>query len=195
MNNSDFIIRYSGAFSKDECKNIINNIEHFERNHLLFHDKTKLHREDHKTICVDNSYEIDLQTQQKVSDLILPKFKPCVEEYTNRFSLLNTHKFLVYSVKLKKIEAGAGFHAWHYENGSLLNSDRVFVIQAYLNDDFQGGETEFLYQNRREDAIAGDVIIFPAGYTHVHRGNPPLGGTKYIATSWGVAQDDEELYA
>ena len=104
---------------------------------------------------------------------------------------MNTSKFLVYSVKLKKIESGSGFHSWHYENGSLLNCVRSFVIQAYLNDDFQGGETEFLYQNRREEAVAGDVIIFPAGYTHVHRGNPPLGGTKYIATSWGIVQDDE----
>ena len=61
-------------------------------------------------------------------------------------------------------------------------------MQLYLNDDFEGGETEFLYQNRRELPVAGDVIIFPAGYTHTHRGNPPIGGTKYIATSWGITQ-------
>ena len=35
-----------------------------------------------------------------------------------------------------------------------------------------------------------DVIIFPAGFTHVHRGNPPIGGTKYIATTWAVVQDN-----
>ena len=48
-------------------------------------------------------------------------------------------------------------------------------------------------RNRREEAVAGDVIIFPAGYTHVHRGNPPIGGTKYIATSWAVTQDSDGL--
>ena len=190
MDISDFIIRYRGAFSKEDCREIIENIEYFENNKLLFHDKSKLHKEDHKSICLDNTFDVDLPATQKVSQLILPNFKPCIDEYTNRFSLLNTSKFLVYSVKLKKIESGSGFHSWHYENGSLLNCVRSFVIQAYLNDDFQGGETEFLYQNRREEAVAGDVIIFPAGYTHVHRGNPPLGGTKYIATSWGIVQDD-----
>ena len=66
----------------------------------------------------------------------------------------------------------------------------MFVSQLYLTDDFDGGETEFLYQNLREESVAGDVIIFPAGYTHVHRGNPPLGGTKYTATSWAVVQDN-----
>tara|TARA_X000000368_G_scaffold414833_1_gene405409 strand:- start:604 stop:1179 length:576 start_codon:yes stop_codon:yes gene_type:complete len=191
MDNSDFIIRYKGAFSRQDCNEIIENIEYFENNHLLYHDKSKLHREDHKSICLDNSFDVDLISTAKVSQLILPKYQPCIDEYINRFSLLSTDKFLVYSVKLKKIEAGSGFHAWHYENGSVLNSTRSFVIQLYLNDDFDGGETEFLYQNRREEAVAGDVIIFPAGYTHVHRGNPPLGGTKYIATSWAMAQDTE----
>jgi len=193
MDTSDFIIRYRGAFSKEQCEEILHNIEYFENNKLLFHDKSKLHREDHKSICLDNSFDVDLIATHKVSQLILPNYKPCIEEYINRFSLLSTNKFLVYSVKLKKIEAGAGFHAWHYENGSILNSTRAFVIQAYLNDDFDGGETEFLYQNRREEAVAGDVIIFPAGYTHVHRGNPPIGGTKYIATSWAVTQDSDGL--
>tara|TARA_B100001996_G_scaffold355824_1_gene318716 strand:- start:193 stop:774 length:582 start_codon:yes stop_codon:yes gene_type:complete len=193
MDTSDFIIRYRGAFSKEQCEEIIKNIEHFENNKLLFHDKSRLHREDHKSICLDNSFDVDLIATQKVSQLILPNYKPCIEEYINRFSLLSTNKFLVYSVKLKKIEAGAGFHAWHYENGSILNSTRAFVIQTYLNDDFDGGETEFLYQNRREEAVAGDVIIFPAAYTHVHRGNPPIGGTKYIATSWAVTQDSDGL--
>ena len=38
--------------------------------------------------------------------------------------------------------------------------------------------------------MAGDVLMFPAAYTHTHRGNPPLGGNKYLATSWGYIQDE-----
>ena len=58
-----------------------------------------------------------------------------------------------------------------------------------MNDNFEGGETEFLYQNRREEAVEGDVLIFPSAYTHTHRGNPPMGNVKYLATSWGVIQE------
>ena len=121
----------------------------------------------------------------------MPKFKLCVDEYLKTFSILNTCKFLVYSLKVKKIPAGGGFHVWHFENGGMTYSHRAFVIQLYLNDNFDGGETEFLYQNRREQAKEGEVLIFPAGYTHTHRGNPPIGGTKYLITTWAVFQDDE----
>ncbi len=192
MDNSDFIVRYKGSFSKEECENIITHIHHFENNNLLYHNKESLHKEDHKTICVDSTHDVDLPYANKISQLIIPKFKPCIDDYLERFSVLNTKKFLIYSLKLKKIEAGAGFHNWHYENGSLEYCTRAFVIQVYLNDEFDGGETEFLYQNRREEAVEGDVLIFPAGYTHTHRGNPPIGGTKYLGTSWAIRQDDNK---
>ena len=116
--------------------------------------------------------------------------KVCIDEYINMFSLLQHSEFTVYDCKLKKIPVGGGFHSWHYENGSYISAPRSFVIQVYLNDEFEGGETEFLYQNLREEAVTGDVIIFPAGFTHTHRGNPPIGGTKYIATTWAVVQDN-----
>ena len=66
------------------------------------------------------------------------------------------------------------------------------MVQAYLNDEFDGGETEFLYMNKRISAKQGRIIIFPAGFTHTHRGNPPIGGEKYIATSWGMLQAAED---
>ena len=188
--NDNFIVRYKGAFSKEDCNQIIGYVEYLEENNLLYYDKSKYHLEDHKTIGVNNNYDLDLPSTARVSSLILPKYKPCIDDYVNRFSLLAQSKFLVYDVKLKKVPSGGGFHSWHYENGSMISSSRMFVIQLYLNDDFDGGETEFLYQNLREEAVAGDVIIFPAGYTHVHRGNPPLGGIKYTATSWAVVQDN-----
>ena len=48
--------------------------------------------------------------------------------------------------------------------------------------------------SRRVNAVAGRLIIFPAGYTHTHRGNPPIGQDKYIATSWGVVQENSNAY-
>ena len=54
----------------------------------------------------------------------------------------------------------------------------------YLNTIEEGGETEFLYLKKREKPVEGKLLIFPAGFTHTHRGNPPLKGDKYILTSW-----------
>ena len=186
---SDLIRRYRGAFSRDECKEIIEYINFFEDNQILEYDKSALELEDHKVVNVTHDY--DLGASSKLATILFPGFKPCVTEYLESISILRSKKFLLHDLKLKKIPAGGGFHNWHYENGSLSVATRQFVVQLYLNDDFDGGETEFLYQQRREESIAGDIIIFPASYTHTHRGNPPLGGDKYIATSWGVIQQDE----
>ena len=186
----DLIRRYKGAFSSDDCKKLVNYIDGFEKNKLLAHDTRALHEVDNKALNVTHSY--DMTAYSFVAEQTMPKFKKCLDEYLNTFSILNTCKFLVYSLKVKKIPAGGGFHVWHFENGGVVYSHRAFVIQLYLNDDFDGGETEFLYQNRRELAREGDVIIFPAGYTHTHRGNPPIGNTKYIVTSWGLIQDSEQ---
>ena len=181
---SDLIRRYRGAFSRDECKEIIEYINFFENNQILEYDKSALELEDHKVVNVTHDY--DLGASSKLATMLFPGFKPCVTEYLESISILRSKKFLLHDLKLKKIPAGGGFHNWHYENGSLSVATRQFVVQLYLNDDFDGGETEFLYQQRREESIAGDIIIFPASYTHTHRGNPPLGGDKYIATSWGL---------
>ena len=188
--NDNFIIRYKGAFTQQDCNEIINYIEYLDENKLLYYDKQSLHRQDNKTVSINNGFELDIPTTSRISRIILPKYKPCIDDYVQRFSVLESSKFLVYDVKLKKVPSGGGFHSWHYENGSMISASRMFVIQLYLNDGFEGGETEFLYQNLREEAVAGDVVIFPAGYTHVHRGNPPLGGTKYTVTSWAVVQDN-----
>ena len=186
---SDLIRRYRGAFSRDECKEIIEYINFFEDNQILEYDRSALELEDHKIVNVTHDY--DLGASSKLATMLFPGFKPCVTEYLESISILRSKKFLLHDLKLKKIPAGGGFHNWHYENGSLSVATRQFVVQLYLNDDFDGGETEFLYQQRREESVAGDIIIFPASYTHTHRGNPPLGGDKYIATSWGVIQQNE----
>jgi hypothetical protein len=61
---------------------------------------------------------------------------------------------------------------------------RVLVYSIYLNTVEDGGETEFLYQSQRVKPVKGRIVIWPAGFPYVHRGNPPLSGEKYIVTSW-----------
>ena len=35
----------------------------------------------------------------------------------------------------------------------------------------------------------GNVLIWPGGFTHKHRGNPPLKGEKIYATGWFETQE------
>ena len=71
---------------------------------------------------------------------------------------------------------------------------RHLLWTLYLNDGFDDGETEFLFQQRKVVPRTGDLLIAPTAFTHTHRGNRPLGGAKYIATSWVLFQRAERLY-
>lgn len=114
-------------------------------------------------------------------DTIWKKIYP---NYLEKFSILTERKVGIEQVKCKKIMPGGGFHQWHYESlGS--DSHRRLVIQLYLNDITEGGETEFLYQKKRIQAKRNRLLVWPADWTHTHRGNPPLGDQdKYILTTW-----------
>ena len=167
---SDLIRRYRGAFSPDECDEVISHIDFLNKNNLMFYEKESLHNQDHITSNLSHDWALDLPAYSRISELIIPKFKPCVDEYLTTFSLLQSYKFLLYDLKIKKIPIGGGFHAWHFENGSISCSQRKFVVQLYLNDNFEGGETEFLYFNQRVKPKQGSLTIFPCAFTHTHRG-------------------------
>lgn len=103
-------------------------------------------------------------------------------------------------INLQKYVAGqGGYPYWHCEqyprrdNGEALH--RAVLWTIYLNDGFDAGQTEFLYQQRQVAPRTGSLLIAPAGFTHTHRGNRPEGGDKYIATSWILYQRAEQLYA
>ena len=186
---TDFIIRYEKVFSRDECRDVIERIDFLDENAMLFpqpKNNRAFQDQDAINIFVDDG--VTLPEASIISKQIFPKIQPCVDNYLERFPVLGMRKFMIHDCKIKKIKCGAGFHAWHYENGDVSNSRRTFVVQIYLNDDFDGGETEFLYQNKREKASAGDVLVFPCQFTHVHRGNPPIDGDKYLVTSWAWIQ-------
>lgn len=65
----------------------------------------------------------------------------------------------------------------------------------YLNDGFDEGETEFLFQQRKVVPRTGSLLVAPTAFTHTHRGNRPHGGDKFIATSWILFKRAEVLYA
>jgi len=181
---SDLIRRYRGAFSPEECLKLREDIDFLEDNNIIGYDKTSLHKVDNKTYNVTWDYTFDVCASTRIASKIFEGFKPCVDEYLETFSTLGRRRYLVYDCKLKKIPVAGGFHNWHYENGSIEYASRAFVIQLYLNDNFEGGETEFLYQHFRVKPKAGKFVIFPCDWAWTHRGNPPLNNDKYIVTAW-----------
>ena len=107
-----------------------------------------------------------------------------MERYTDEFSILKRQDLVSSVAKIQKTKPSEGFHHWHCERGSETYATRVLTWTIYLNDVEDGGETEFLYIPKRVKPRKGRICIFPADFTHTHRGNQPLTGEKYIATGW-----------
>jgi hypothetical protein len=107
-----------------------------------------------------------------------------LEEYISKFSVLDNISIRSTRQKLQRTQKGGGYHQWHNEQDSIDTCHRILTWSIYLNDVEEGGETEFLHQSKRINARKGKILIFPASFTHTHRGNPPLSGDKYILTGW-----------
>ena len=109
----------------------------------------------------------------------------CLDKYIERYPGLAGHKLASYFCKVQRTDPKGGFHHWHSEhNGDLWSMRRVGVWMVYLTDHEGEGETEFIEQGLRVEPRKGTVVIWPAGFTHAHRGNPVYNKVKYIATGW-----------
>jgi len=92
-----------------------------------------------------------------------------------------------WTCKIQKTKSGGGYHIWHCEDGAFLYRDRVLTWMIYLNDIpvENGGATDFLHQNCSFQPTTGTMVLWPATYTHMHRGAFLTGDIpKYIATGW-----------
>lgn len=109
----------------------------------------------------------------------------CYKLYVEKFSALtDVANHSIYDMKVQRTVPGQGYHIWHCEFGNKSTRDRILAFTLYLNDVEDGGETEFLYQKTRIKPQRNRLLIWPAGFTHTHRGNPPLAGEKFIITGW-----------
>ena len=187
---TDFIAVYEDAVSVEYCEKFIGYIDHYVEHGIIIKEPFDSDHKDHSTINFHNDVKYDMLSGDNLPLTFLPMVKDYVDDYLDRYSLLKHEVMLMFDVKAKKIPIGGGFHRWHYENGGLQVSPRKLVVQLYLNTVEEGGETEFLYINKRVKAKQGTLIIFPAAFTHTHRGNPPIGQDKYIVSTWAVSQDN-----
>ena len=110
--------------------------------------------------------------------------KECFMDYAKRYSFSYGGPLFNDVFKIHKCQPSEGYHTWHYENYDGNHLDRLIVYMTYLQVPSEGGETEFLHQSMRIEPIVGRTLIWPATYTHLHRGNPPLKGDKMYVTGW-----------
>ncbi|OFV92186.1 MAG: hypothetical protein A3G76_09790 [Acidobacteria bacterium RIFCSPLOWO2_12_FULL_65_11] len=89
-------------------------------------------------------------------------------------------------VNIQHYAPGGGYKLWHCERWGkrMPSADRHLVFVTYLNNVSDAGGTEFLYQGITVQPKKGLTVIFPADWTHYHRGIVSPTEDKYIVTGW-----------
>ena len=189
VNINNFIGTYDGYIMKEECDKAIKMYE----NQNKFNQT--INRISAENVSILKKQDQQFFVDQNNIDIWWENLKPMILNYDLAFQHYLKHtgakdgygvdKFYYTGLKIQKTLPTEGYHIWHLEhNDGFDNEPRAFVFSIYLNDVEDGGETEFLHFSKRIKPKTGRIVIWPAGFPYVHRGNPPLSGEKYLLTSW-----------
>lgn len=186
----DFIGIYHDVFPKGYCQHLINEFERLAKNSVGSNRQNSegalRHNKDDLAIAM-NLYSLYDFNGKNTINLFNEGLQLCFDEYVNEYSVLKNSNIRSTHVKAQRTDSGGGYHIWHEEQGNGIIANRVLTYILYLNtlDQSSAGETEFLYIQRRVRPVENTLVIWPASFTHAHRGNTVFNHTsKYIITGW-----------
>ena len=170
MEFQDFIGIFDNALDPRFCDFLV---DYMDKTEFVDFKRNFGHVKD-KQICLDGFSPSECKQ-------LMEFVNNCLFHYLNEYTYLGNFSYVSSLCLLQKTEPTQGYHLFHAENVNWNLSSRTMAWMVYLNDVEEGGETEFLYQKLKVKPKKGTVLIWPGGYTHLHRGNPPMSD-KYIAT-------------
>ena len=198
MKGENFIYVAENVITSESCQKVIDTFEHLYTYGMTFSRQQMgnyAHPENKKDMSASLSDMALDGMGIDVYELIANSIKDHVLQYIQKFEVgmtkLNEHgeyPIIQQNFKVQRTKPSEGYHVWHSENQDAQNYGRFLTWILYLNNIEEGGETELLHLSERIKPKEGRLVIFPAGWTHTHRGNPPLSNTKYIVTGWMAHQ-------
>lgn len=112
----------------------------------------------------------------------------CYQDYINEWPFLTTfaENLQIGSFNIQRYQSGQHFQTLHTERSSMATLHRVFAWMTFLNDVDQedGGSTLFSHYDLAIQPRKGLTLIWPAEWTHAHKGNLLKANNKYIITGW-----------
>lgn len=89
--------------------------------------------------------------------------------------------YFIEPFNLLRYQGGQHYDA-HYD-GSTAERRSVSAI-LYLNDNYEGGELEFVNYNVKIKPSYGSMYLFPSNWAYRHIAHPVTSGTKYAIVTW-----------
>ena len=186
---TDYIREYPNYLEDDFCRHVIEKFEVDERKYK----GVTLDPSTEENYKVSTDLNISLQSDWKEEDNIfyhsLAKGLKDYQDFLgNLFVLREPITDSGYQIQRTTTN---GYYKWHHdftcqptENPRMMMArDLTYIF--YLNDEFEGGHTEFfdsgVYSYKPK---TGSLLIFPANKLWRHQGMVVTSGTKYLATGW-----------
>lgn len=188
----DFIGSFHDLYPEGYCKHLISEFERLVQsgagsNRQQSEGAAKHRKNDMQLGLNFGVHNVAAFEGKNATDLFFAGLQKCYDVYAEQYSILKNDKITGTAMKMQRTDPGGGYHVWHSEQGNGEHSARVLAYMVYLNtlEPEEAGETEFLYQQCRIKPQENLMLIWPAAFTHAHRGNTVFGQrSKYIVTGW-----------
>jgi hypothetical protein len=187
------IAEYENIWDKDKVNEYIKNIEsaiedrdsgivfnkattYYDGNinaSRLDERRTNYHLSVNESALVNESFRI-------INNDFYLKTLSAVKHYSEIFAI-RENIFFAEPISLLRYQFGQKYDA-HYDGGSSTNRSVSPIL--YLNDDYEGGEIEFVNFNLKIKPKPGSLYLFPATYAYRHIAHPVTSGTKYAIVTW-----------
>ena len=190
----DNFIQVIPTFTEEEASTIISECTNNQliRAEVFAQDGRSTHVSDHRTNSV-----MFIKPNDKCYKMVVSKINEAYTKYSrlvldalpNEYlrmpmpmaqgseSVLETVQFLQYREGQE--------YGWHTDanyNIEKISAKRVMSVVTYLNNDFEGGKTEFVDKARKPPV--GSSLFFPSNWIFSHRAQPVTKGTKYALVTW-----------
>jgi hypothetical protein len=103
-----------------------------------------------------------------------------LEDYSSRFGITEQIHFIE-GINLLRYQFGQKYDS-HYDGGSATK--RAVSPILYINDNYEGGELEFVNFGLKIKPKSGSLYLFPSTYPYRHIAHPVTSGTKYAIVTW-----------
>jgi hypothetical protein len=133
-------------------------------------------------VALDLTYLSDITGNnliQNVNNIFYTALLSASNSYAKRYNIQES--FFHENYQLLKYRGGEEYKA-HYDGST--NIGRAISAICYLNDDYEGGEIEFVNFNLKIKPQAGMMILFPSNYAYTHIAHPVISGNKYAIVTW-----------
>lgn len=111
----------------------------------------------------------------KIFELVDAGISKYIKQYEEKYHLPELTYFTIEALKYEPNE----HYVMHYDNGSKHVAQRTTSCVIYLNDEYEGGEIEFVNFGIKVKPIKNSMVLFPSNYPYSHVAHKVLSGTRY----------------